>query len=166
MSRKIPLTPGQAVSIHGWIRARTSLTWGDVLANDRLNFGVLLGFNLSAQTLFTMQPELSAWVKAKKCCLNDVPLMDPWDPHPIRDLHADLADIARVRWDPHTLAKLLTYDELVEIGLTYATMPIIGLTLAGWTMLGFARHHAEAIPPHALYVLFGMAKQDILVALK
>ena len=38
---KIPLTAGQAVTVHGWIRARTCLSWGDVLADDRMTFRFL-----------------------------------------------------------------------------------------------------------------------------
>ena len=45
---RITITPGQAVTIHGWWRARQSLTWGDVLTNHEpeLTFSRLLSLNL------------------------------------------------------------------------------------------------------------------------
>lgn len=168
MPRKIPLTPGQAVTVHGWIRARTSLTWGDVLANDALSFHVLLGYNLTEADLHQLQPDLQAWVRSSKVRLEDLPrMLHLWEPHPIKDLKADLADLARMRWSADTLAGMhVTYQELTEIGLMPANMHMLGITLVGWASLGFSRYHAEAISREMLYTLFGMTKEAVLASLR
>ena len=106
MPNKITLTPGQAVTIHGWIRARLSLTWGDVLANNEINLHVLLGYNITETSLHQLQPDLQAWIRSKKVRLEDMPRMTLWEPHPIKDLKADLADLARMRWPTDTLAAM------------------------------------------------------------
>jgi hypothetical protein len=164
---RISLTPGQAVSIHGWVRARQALTWGDVLTNPALDFGKLLSFNLAEQDLYVLQPDLQAWVRPGKAGLADCPKMRAWDAHPIKDFKADLADLVGTHWPHETLARMgVTYDDLLGLGLTPETMNLFGYTLMMWASTGFRRTHADAIPPHTLFRLFGMAKQDVLASLR
>ena len=164
---RITLTAGQAVSIHGWWRARYWLAWGDVLANDALGFASLLGYNLREQDLYVLQPDLQAWVRAGKASLADCPRMRPWDAHPVRDFKADLADIVGMHWPTEVMVKMgVTYDDLVDLGLTHETMILLNYTLSMWACLGFRRHHAEAAPANTLYRLFGMTKQDVMAALR
>ncbi len=120
---RISLTPGQAVSIHGWMRARQTLTWGDVLSLPGLTFQGLLSYNLAEQDLYVLQPDLQAWVRAGKATLADCPKMRPWDAHPICDFKADLADLVGMHWPHELLARMgVDYDELLGLGLTAETM--------------------------------------------
>lgn len=164
---RIQLTPGQAVTIHGWWRARASLTWGDVLANDRLTFNHLLSLNLSEQDLYILQPDLQAWVRTSRATLRDCPRMRPWDAHPIRDFKADLSDIIRTDWSVEAMGRMgVTYDDLLSLGLTAEAMPLMKYTLMMWSTLGFKRHHADRIPANQLFALFGLSKQEILACLR
>jgi hypothetical protein len=164
---RIVLTPGQAVSIHGWWRARSGLTWGDVLSNEALTFASLLSFNLKEPDLYVLQPDLQAWIRAGKATLADCPRMRPWDAHPVRDFKADLADIIGMHWPTETMVKMgVTYDDLTGLGLTAETMILLNYTLMMWATMGFRRHHAEPVPPNTLYRLFGLAKQDVLASLR
>ena len=164
---RISLTPGQAVTIHGWLRARQTLTWGDVLALQGLDYSKLLTFNVVEQDLYVLQPDLQAWIRPGKAVLADCPKMRPWDAHPIRDFKADLADIVGAHWPHETLIRIgVTYDDLLGLGLTAETMNLFGYTLMMWTSMGFRRSHAETIPPNTLFRMFGMAKQDILASLR
>lgn len=164
---RITLTAGQAVSIHGWMRARYSLTWGDVLINEGLGFSSLLAFNLREQDLYVLQPDLQAWVRAGKAQLADCPRMRPWDAHPVRDFRADLADIVGMHWPADVMGKMgVTYDDLLQLGLTADTMTLFNYTLLMWASMGFRRQHAETVPPNTLYRLFGMTKQDVLASLR
>lgn len=164
---KIALTPGQAVTIHGWIRARQWLNWGDVLANGSFAFADLLNCNLQEQDLYVLQPDLQAWIRGGKATLQDCPRMRAWDAHPIRDFKADLADMIGMHWPPETLTRMgVTYDELLELGLTPETMNLFNYTLMMWFSVGFKRHHCEAIPPNTLFRLFGMSKIDVLGCLR
>lgn len=165
---KIPLTPGQAVTVHGWIRARRCLTWGDVLSNDALTFKFLLATaRLPEQTLFTLQPDLDSWVKAERATLEDAPHMLAWGAHPIRDFRADLADLIRMGWSPDTFKRLgVSMDDLTGVGLTPDTMLLFGFTLHGWATLGMTRAFAEKIPVHTLFRLFRVPRPDVLASLR
>lgn len=165
---KIPLTPGQAVTAHGWIRARRCLTWGDVLSNDTLTFKFLLAtVRLPEHTLFALQPDLEAWVKAERATLEDAPHMLAWGAHPIRDFRADLADLIRMQWSPDTFKRLgVTMDDLTAVGLTPDNMRIFGFTLHGWATLGLTRAYAERIPVHTLFQLFRVPRPDVLASLR
>jgi hypothetical protein len=163
---RIVLTSGQAVSVHGWVRARHTLTWGDVLSSDGLTFSSLLSFKLTEQELYVLQPDLQAWVRGGKAVLADCPRMRPWDAHPIRDFKADLWDIARTAWPAETLNRVgVTYTELLDLGLNAEAMTLFNFTLMMWSRVGFQRQHAEAVPANTLFKLFGMSKQDVLASL-
>ncbi len=164
---RISLTPGQAVSIHGWLRARQALTWGDVLTQEALCFCKLLAFNLAEQELYVLQPDLQAWIRPGRATLADCPRMRAWDAHPIKDFKADLADLVGMHWPHETLSRMgVTYDDLLGLGLTPETMNLFGYTLMMWSSIGFRRSHAETIPPNTLFRLFGMTKQDVLSSLR
>jgi len=164
---KITLTPGQAVSVHGWWRARESLTWGDVLSNEQLSFKKLLDYNLREQDLFLLQPDIQSWIKAGKITLDDFPRLKLWGGNPIRDFKADLADMARMQWSVDTLLRMdVGYQDLVDLGLIPETMVLFNYTLAMWASLGFRRVHAENTANHILFKLFTMTKQDVMAALK
>ena len=164
---KISLTPGQAVTVHGWWRARESLTWGDVLSNECLTFKKLLEYNIREQELFVLQPDIQSWIKAGKLSLDDFPRLKLWGGHPIRDYKADLADMARMQWPVDTLLRMgVAYQDLLDLGLIPETMALFNYTLAMWASLGFRRAHAENTPNHILFKLFNMSKQDVLASLK
>lgn len=162
---KIPLTPGQAVTIHGWMRPKETLSWTDVLANPRLTMGYLNGsLNIPKELLHRMQPDITAWIKAGRVSLEDGPsFLSIWAAHPIRDLKADLADIAAFNWSAKTMrAAGVSYSDLKEAGMTHETMAVFKYTLYEWSTLGFTKADAEALPAHALGALFGLTKPDVL----
>lgn len=165
---KIPLTPGQAVTVHGWIRARRCLTWGDVLSNEDITFKFLLNTcRLPENALFTLQPDLESWIKTERATLHDAPYMPAWGAHPVRDFHADLAELIRMAWPAETLKRMgVTVDDLVSVGLTPDTMILFGFSLHGWATLGMSREFAERIPVHTLYRLFKMPRMDVLASLR
>ena len=164
----VHLTPGQAVSIHGWLVPRQTLTWSDVLSNEQLCFRRLLSaFKLQVSQLYVLQPDLQAWVKAQRVRLEDAPQLLAWGPQPVKELGSDLADIASMGWPPETLVSLgVTYSDLVALGLTAETMPLFApVTLLGWAQLGFRRTHAEKIPAPTLSRTFGMSNLDVLICM-
>jgi hypothetical protein len=184
---KILLTPGQAVTAHGWARARRHLTWGDVLANERLTFSFLRDkCALPEHALHTLQPDIEAWVRAERVAVEDAPRLGLWGAHPIRDLHADFGALIRMHWAPEALKRMgvglqarmgvrlasslvliwFLAQDLQGVGLTPETMFLFGYTLHGWVTLGLTRAYAEGIAPSTLYRLFGMTRQDVLAGLK
>ena len=165
---KINLTPGQGVLVHGWIRAREYMTWGDILNSEKLTFQYLTQtVGLSETVLHTLQPDLQAWIKHNRVVLSDCPCLGLWDAHPINDFKCDLADLIRMRWQPDAYKKMgVHYDTLLTLGLTPETMTLFGFTLMSWIHLGFNRTHCSPIPEPILYRLFGLPKQQLLSCLK
>ena len=164
---RLKLTPGQAVYLHGWLEARRTLRWADVLVNQSLTFARMRSANLSPTSLHELQPDISAWTKHRLALLEDCPDMEPWSAHPIKDFRADLADLISMRWPPELLVRMgVTYADLVDIGLTPANMALFDFTLLGWAHVGLTRAVAHCIPDPALSRLLGTPKQDVLRALR
>lgn len=162
---KIPLTPGQSVTIHGWLRPKETLSWTDVLANPCLTMAYLdQSVNIPKELLHRMQPDITAWLKAGRVTVEEAPsFISIWAAHPIRDLRADLADVAAFNWNAKTMRNMgVTYSDLKDAGMTHETMGLFGYTLYEWSTLGFARADAESAPAHVLGRLFKMAKVDVL----
>jgi hypothetical protein len=164
---RISISPGQAVTIHGWLRARQALTWADVLYVKAMTYQTLLSYNIPEQDLYILQPDLQAWIRAGRATLADCPRMRAWDAHPIRDFKADLADLVSMHWSHDTLTRMgVDYEELLGLGLTPETMNLFGFTLMMWSALGFRRTHAENMPANTLLRMFGMPKHDVLMSLR
>ena len=160
---KIPLTAGQSVTIHGWMNPKPTLSWGDVLANERLSFTFLNAqVNIPSVLLHRLQPDIGAWVSAKRVDLLDVLMLAPWGAHPMRDLKADLGDLVHTGWRAHVLRGLgVTYTDLVEAGMTPESMILFGYTLYDWSTLGFSESDAASFSAPVLGRLFGLTRADV-----
>ena len=160
---RIKLTAGQSVTIHGWMHPKDSLSWGDVVADDRLTFSFLRDYTqISPVLLHRLQPDICAWVSSKRVDLLDTPTLTPWGAHPIRDLKADLGDIVHMGWKAHTLRAFgVTYSDLVEVGMTPDSMILFGFTLYDWGILGFSEADAAGFSAPALGRLFGLTRADV-----
>ena len=166
---RIILSPGQAVTIHGWMAPKETLTWNDVIGNERLTVKFLTGTaKVSKELLHKVQPDLMAWLKAGRVTLPEThELLGVWTAHPIKDLKADFADIVALKWGAQTMRMAgVTYQDLRESGMTNDTMGLFALTLYDWSTLGFSRSDAEAIPAAHLCRTFGMQKADVIRCLK
>ena len=165
----IPLTPGQSVTIHGWMRPKPSLSWMDVLANEGLTMEYLhCHTKIPKELLHRMQPDIQAWVKAKRAKLSEAPsFIHIWAAHPVKDLKADLGDIVDFQWDAKTMRQAgMGYGDLKEVGMTYEMMGVFKYTLYEWSTLGFSRADAEGVDAPTLTRLFCLTKQDVLRCLK
>ena len=82
---KIPLTPGQSVTIHWWLKPKETLSWTDVLANGNLTMQYLTQTaNIPKELLHRMQPDIMAWLKAGRVTLEEAPcFLTVWAAHPI-----------------------------------------------------------------------------------
>ncbi len=160
---KIPLTPGQMVTIHGWMTPKETLSWTDVLYNERLTFSFLhCHACISKEHLHRLQPDITAWVSAKRVELQDAPMLTLWGAHPIRDLKADLGDLINLGWKAAAMQKAgVTYTDLLEAGMTPASMILFGYTLYDWSTLGFTEPDASGLTAPELGRLFGLTRADV-----
>ena len=166
---RIPLTPGQAVTIHGWMRPRLHLTWTDVLANGELTMEYLhTHTKIPKELLHRMQPDIKAWLQASRVHPADAPsFAHVWAAHPVKDLRSDLGDIIGFGWDAKTMRQTgMTYSDLREAGMTHEMMGVFKYTLYEWSTLGFSRADAEEVEAATLARLFCLTKHDVLRCLK
>lgn len=159
----ITLTPGQAVSIHGWATPRLSLRWRDVADRHDLTYGLCRKLGLTPRDLHRLQPSIAEWVQHGAAGVEHaLEMHELWDLHPIRDLRADLADILSLRWGSETLARMrVTYEDLIQAGMTPATMRLFGLTVAGWISLGFSRQHLATMTDADVHAVFLLTRQEV-----
>lgn len=160
---KIPLTAGQIVTIHGWLAPKETLSWIDVLADESLTFAFLHGHaRITKELLHRLQPDIGAWVSAKRVELLDAPLLTQWGAHPTRDLKADLGDLIHLGWNAAAMRKAgVTYADLVEAGMTPVSMLLFGYTLYDWSTLGFSESDAAGFSAPELGRLFGLTRADV-----
>ena len=165
---RLRLTAGQACFIHGWLRAKRTLSWHDVAACERMTLQHLLAASIPVAQLHQLQPDAGAWIRAGRVTLADCPAMQPWAPHPIRDFHADLVDIVEAKWSADVMHSVgLTYRDLVEIGLTFHNMSFFShITLLGWAQLGLTRADVTFVPEYTLARLFCLNKMEVMRSLK
>lgn len=146
---RLKLTPGQSCYLHGWMSPKPTMCWADIRNKPWLNLQTLLGAGVDLDDLHHIQPDLSEWIKAGRVTIADCPRMaDLWGAHPVRDFKADLGDIAGYKWPVETMLRVgLSYGELVELGLTTASMVLFThVTLHGWAQLGMTRADVAALP--------------------
>ena len=160
---RIPLTSGQIVTIHGWNPSKETLSWSDVMCNDTLTFDFLHRQTcIPKEMLYRLQPDIAAWVSAKRVVLSDLPALKPWGAHPIRDLGADLGELLDMGWDAASMRKAgVTYSDLMEVGMTPMNMKLFGYTLYDWSTLGFSESDAAGFTAPQLAQLFGLTRADV-----
>ena len=160
---RIPLTAGQIVTIHGWLAPKETLSWTDVLGDEHLTFSFLHQHAcISKELLHRLQPDIGAWVSAKRVELSDMPALTLWGAHPTRDLKADLGDLIGMGWGAQAMRKAgVTYSDLLEAGMTPASMQLFGYTLYDWSTLGFSETDAMRLTAPELGRLFGLTRGDV-----
>ena len=166
---RIRITPGQALYLYGVWAPKDTIAWSDVLEQDTFTFAHLFkNANVSLKLLHTLQPDPSKWVHARRALLPDCPSMTDWGAHPIRDFRADLGDVIAQGWTADAMVGMgVTYADLVDVGLTVDSMTLFTrITLLGWAQLGFTRANAAEMPEVSLVRLFGMTKQQVLQSLR
>lgn len=159
---QIQLTSGQAVTLHGWMKPRDTLTWQDIMDNENLTFDLCRKCSIQPKQLHKLQPDILSWIQDGGVTLKNVPEMkDIWTINLVKDFKADLADILNLKSSCEELQKMqVTYDCLLALGMTPATMQLFGFTLMNWHMLGLTREHLRYMTDAHIVTLFATSRQN------
>ena len=98
----VPLTPAQAVRVHGWLNPSRRLDWATVRSRKDLDFCSLYSMmcgrvvnatsslgSAALDSLFAMQPSFKEWVSERKVSLVDCEVMHRrWTIRPLEDFGA------------------------------------------------------------------------------
>lgn len=187
----IPLTPAQAIRIHGWLNPLRRLFWqAHVVPRPDLTFSTLLQKlsngnslhddqgsvivdNHALMLLHHLQPSAKVWIELKKVTLEDCEVMHKfWDIHPMRDfvmedpvsgLHeVHVGDILEAGLSFEALKGCkVTLDDLAKAGLNPDNMRLFHFSLYQWKQLGFSELHASVMSAAQVETVFGMTKQTL-----
>lgn len=168
MLNMIRVSPYQSVRLFGWLdQPRDIVTWEDIAFRSISWSCLRKEYGFSASDLHKLQPDKGVWIQRGGISLDDAADMTLWPVNPISDLGMDLGELWRKKWPVDTLLKMcITYEQLVDCGLTFNIMPFFDLSLASWCKLGFAHRHALDMNPGASFKLFGMPHKELLAVLK
>lgn len=158
----IRLSPAQATGIYGWGEyLKTTLSWKDC-ERHQPEFEKLMKLGVKAQDLFTIQRDKSKWVSVCKCKPHHAVHMHPWRANPFTDLHGDLADVIALKATGKQLQDMgVTFEQLVDNGMTPDTMRLMALSLQSWIDLGFTLDEMAAMTDAQLSRVFGMTRHAL-----
>lgn len=163
----IELSPYQSIMIHGWMQPCSVLNWRHVLNNPKLTWQFLRSLGIAPQELKRIQPDPDMWVKHCNIRLFMLPDMVCFPVHPIRHLCADISEIWQMQLTSQQLQSMgVTYQELVDIGLTREIMARWAFPLSRWHALGLRAEDIEDWPVQDSARAFKLSTQQAVSELR
>jgi hypothetical protein len=168
MAGVIDLTAGQAIAIFGWKKPLRVLNWKIVFDRDDLTFKKLFfEIGLNERQLLKLQSDKGMWVSYKRLELSDILLVPLWKLHVTKDFHAHITNIAMLNLSHEFLQYTgVTFEHLVEAGLTVNLMMLLKLSLNAWIQLGLTVEFMKDMQDSQSLALFGIPKNLTLLCLK
>jgi len=74
----IRLDAEQSVRLYGFMLAKTTLTWRDILQNEPITLSSCISCGITSSKLNRMQPDIKEWINHGKASLDDCEHMGPW----------------------------------------------------------------------------------------
>lgn len=160
----IRLSPEQSVSLLGVMHAKRTLTWADIAAHRDLTFSVLAANGLTPQQLFRLQPDITQWVGAGRCRVEDIDRMALWAPDPFRHFRCNIGDLA-VKRDvitPDVLRRggVTVTDMRENFGLTPDLMALLRYSPMQWAEMGMSKRDLDALTNTEVERIFGRVSRE------
>ena len=153
----VDLSPTQSVRIYGYLKPLRILNWKTVADREDLTFKRLYKLGLTERQLYHLQSNKSLWINEKGLALDDITLVPSWKIHVTRDMYASLPSIAMMNLSSEFLQNSgVTFQDLVEAGLTINLMPILHLNLMSWVQIGLHKDFLRDITDAQSIALFRM----------
>ncbi len=167
----IKLTTEQMAGLYPLMSAKRTLTWKDVLQNERITFRTCVEQKIDVSKLHKMQPDLEEWIKYDKVCLKDCKDMEQWRPNPFRHFNCHIGDLVmeRERLPPRILMNGgVKFDILWErYGLRPEHMALLKYSPEDWVHLGFDEKYFEYFSDKQWSEIFqNLKKSEVLDAIK
>jgi hypothetical protein len=162
----LKLTARQAVEIYGIWNPQRLLSWKQLVSHNTLTWKKLRSTGLSVSDLYKLQPDPEPWIQNQLIGIEDITEMSTWNIHPIKQMRCTLSQLALLHWPAEVFIRTgVTYDDLVDVGLTIQSIPIFGFTLLNWSYIGLKRHHLELASELECIQVFGMKKAQVISSL-
>jgi hypothetical protein len=171
MTGIVSLTSWQSVTIYGWWKPLRVLNWKIIADRSDLSVRKLYSMGLNENQLSTMQPDKLLWISDalgnKRIELCDIVLVPSWRIHATKDMHANIVDIARMNLTAEFLHHTgVTFEDLVDAGLTLNAMLLFGFDLTSWVHLGLYRDFLIGLTDVQSVSLFKMPQSYVIQCVK
>ena len=114
-----------------------------------------------------LQGDKSMWIMYKRLELSDILVLPSWKLHVTKDFHAHITAIAMLNLTHEFLQYTgVTFEDLVEAGLTVNLMMLLKLSLNAWIQLGATVEFMQSMQDTQSMALFGIPKNLTLLCLR
>ena len=169
----IRLNADQSIGIFGFLNAKTTLTWNDILWFSTITLPLCVSKGICVRKLYNMQPDINEWIRNKKVFIQDIEFLKEWHPNPFQHFRCTIGDLVlhRKYITPNVLIDAgVTFDMLREnYGLTPDLMALLKYNVSEWIALGLTEEFLmEHIAQSPLYSkIFGMlSTQDVVTQIR
>jgi hypothetical protein len=159
----VEISPYQSICLFGWLRQPIlTLSWQDVKANN-FTWRQLRGQGLTPEQLKTVQPLVKEWIQRGGIQLADIPDMTVFPVNPLTDFGVDLAELWELKCDVAMMRRMgISYDDLLDKGLTPQIMKAFGFTMGGWVELGFGEEQAAVLLEDEARLVFNVGRAELI----
>ena len=163
MTGIIDLTPSQSIAVNGYWTPLKIINWRVISDREDLTFKKLYSLGLTEKQLYRVQANKDKWIKEKGFTLEDIALVPTWKVNPIRDLNAGILQIAMLNPSAEFLLNSgVTFQDLVDVGLTLNLMAVLRLSLMNWINLGLHQIFLRECTDTQSIALFHLPKHLVL----
>ena len=157
----------QSICLFGWWnQPRMVLTWNDVKVFC-FTWRQMRALGITADELKEVQPCKTEWIQRGGIQIEDLHDMTTFPVNPITDFGCDLAELWKMKLSHDSMKKMqITYDQLLDQGITPAIMHAFDMQLSHWHELGFTQTHASVMSSDECEHVFGIAQSELICILK
>lgn len=143
----IRLTPEQSISLYGFLNAKRTLTWNDIIQHSHIKLKTCISVGIKPSKLYTLQPDIKEWIKYEKVNVQDMPMLEAWTPNPFTDFKCTIGDLVIYRnvITPQILVKAgISFRILYEkYGVNQDIMKLLKYSIDDWLSLGISQQFIE-----------------------
>ena len=158
----VEITPWQSVRLFGWLRQPTmTLCWTDI-KQHAFTWRQLRALDIEPEQLKTIQPSVAEWIQRGGILITDIPDMTVFPVNPLTDFGVDLSELWSLKCDCGTMKRMgITYEQLIDKGITPQIMAAFNMPLSSWVDLGFNQQHANLLSDTESIHVFSVPQKEL-----
>jgi hypothetical protein len=159
----VRVTAYQSTCLFGWWKQPIlTLSWHDIKTNN-FTWRQLRTLELTADDLKLIQPIVKEWIQRGGIQITDILDMTIFPVNPLTDFGSDLSELWALKCESVQLSRMgITYDQLLDKGITPQIMKAFSLPLSVWVDLGFSEEHAAFFTEDESSLVFNIRKKELL----
>ena len=163
----IKLNTSQMANLYPLMSAKKTLTWKDVMQNDKITFRKCVEQKIEIVKLHNLQPEIEEWIKYKKVTIKDCKDMELWRPNPFFHFNCHIGDLIMERENvpPRILLSAgVKFDILWDrYGMRPDHMVVLRYSAEDWVHLGLSEKYFGYFSENQWVAIFQNLKQKEVI---